>query len=153
MPHSSIFRFLGVLLCGAPAVLRAQEPVHDLRVAGLGSDSSIHAFLHVLQRAVDAEDSAAVAQMVRYPLRVNDATSSILVVDTTDFMRRYRGILSPSVRHAIQAQVAESLYADRQGVLIKSGDVWLGCGTTAPDGSSCPRIAIIAVNLHASSPP
>lgn len=138
-------------LAGALLILLLSSPVASLHAqqfegAGIGNDSIVVAFLHSLQKGVAANDSSAVAGLINYPLRVNAPSGTYMVKSRAAFLGRYRQIFTPKVRDAIRAQVADSLFANWQGVMIGNGEVWFGSSCPPATPSDCDRIAIQAIN-------
>lgn len=82
------------------------------------------AFLADLQAAVKAADKKKVASMVRYPLLVNSGGGHRNVRTAAVFLREYDSLFTAPVRKAIAEQDPACLFANYQGVMIGSGEVW-----------------------------
>src|SRR6266571_6096638 len=117
--------------------------------AGINDDSLVLSFFHDLQAAIRRADSQKVATLIKYPLVVNDSTGRQLIRTQQAFLRQYSRVITPSVRHAVLAQSADSLFANWQGVMIGRGHVWFGMNCLKTQPSACGRIGVEAINRDA----
>lgn len=115
------------------ASLHAQIP----RTAGCGEGSTLkdtyspadtkraENFLLTLRSAVEANDKAKVASMVKYPVRVNLPDRTHRLIRTPEQLRRqYDFLFNADTRKAIQEQVPQCMFARDQGAMIGNGQVW-----------------------------
>ena len=112
------------------------------------ADSAVLSFFSRLQKSVGAGDRAAVAGMIRYPLRVNhDPQHHITVASAAEFIRQYDAVFTPVIRQGIAKQTAAKLSGTHDGVMIDGGRLWIG---SACDRSQPPRckLGVTSVNLH-----
>lgn len=91
----------------------------------LGDADSYERVFKALQQGVASEDRAAVATLMRYPLRVETAAGKREIADAAAFQRDYAQIITTPVAQAIAAQSFDTVFANQQGVMIGSGQVWL----------------------------
>jgi hypothetical protein len=133
---------LGVLLVAARPV-RAQRFIYS----GV-ADSTVLSFVGRLQQAVGAGDRAAVAGMIRYPLRVNhDAQHHINVASAAELMKQYDAVFTPSIRQGIVKQLPATLTGGHDGVAIDGGRVWVGSACDKSQPPKC-KLGVTSVNLH-----
>src|SRR5687767_10586810 len=119
------------LILAAPAAAQAPDWVLQ--------DRSYEAFLTRLQAAVRVGDRRAVAQIVRYPLRVNSDGRPFFYRSPAAVRRHYARIFAARVRAAVLAQRFEALFGRDQGVMIGNGEIWfdhvcrnMGCEPPGP---------------------
>lgn len=80
-----------------------------------------------LQQRVKAGDKEKVADLVAYPVRVNqDAGKHRIVRDRATFVRDYDQIITPKVASEVLAADARKLFCNHQGVMLGSGVIWVG---------------------------
>lgn len=128
-------------VCIAQDISRCgHSTVEDAGGPAVASEAA--SFLGRLQRNVKANDKAQFASLVHYPVRVIDGGHSIEISSSSALIKKYSAILNPDVRHAILAQPAECLFANGQGVMIGTGQVWF---QKEPGG----EMKIITINLSA----
>lgn len=109
------------LLCAAPGAAHAQ------RFYSLGvTDKEGTQFILALQKAVGANDRAAVVHMVNYPVRVNQSHKTHRLITSPDLLlREYDAVFTPFVRHAITSDKVADMFISNSGVAIERGVVWL----------------------------
>ena len=107
---------------GAPAAAEggARARVNDL----LGNADRYESVFNALQRGVAAGDRAAVAALMRYPVRVTMDGKTTKVADAAAFQRDYDKIVTPALAKLIAAQEFDQLFVNWQGVMIGQGEVW-----------------------------
>lgn len=113
-------------------------------IAGL-EEAQVRVALAELQRALAAEDAAAVAALVSFPLRVGGRR----VRTPQEMARDYGAIWTPSLQRLVMAQRVEDLFVNVQGVMLGNGALWLGgvCAPESPRGACRdPQVRVIAVN-------
>ncbi|MCM3293923.1 hypothetical protein M3661_27900 [Paenibacillus sp. MER 180] len=121
-----------------PPAPQADE-VNPYEVAGIYDPQEVNDFIVNLQSAVAANDKKAVAEMVSYPLRVNQAGHSTQIASKTAFVKQYNSIITKKVRQKVLAQEVNKLFVNYNGVMIGDGEMWI----SKIDG----KIAIYAMNL------
>ncbi len=89
--------------------------------AGISDPSHVTQFLARLKQAVAADDRAAVAAMVNYPITVQSRTYR----DAAALRANYAQVFTPEVKAAIAAAKADNLFARDQGVMIGNGEIWM----------------------------
>ena len=86
--------------------------------------SQAEMFLAELQRIVRAHDKATFADLVHYPIQVSVGDKNTKVSARSDFIRRYRSIVTPALKQTILVQNPKCLFANSQGVMIGHGQLW-----------------------------
>lgn len=99
----------------------ARERINKL----LGDADQYEAVFNDLQRGVAAGDRAAVAGLMRYPVRVTIAGKNQNVADAAAFQRDYDKIVTPALAKLIAEQKFDTLFVNWQGVMLGQGEVWI----------------------------
>jgi hypothetical protein len=86
--------------------------------------SQAEVFLAQLQRIVKTNDKARFAKLVHYPIEVSVGDKTNKVSTPSDFVRRYRSIVTPALEQTILTQDPKCLFANGQGVMIGHGQLW-----------------------------
>jgi hypothetical protein len=130
------------LLCAAPRAAHAQ------RFYSLGvTDKAGAQFIVTLQKAVAANDRAAVVHMINYPVRVNQAHKTHRLITSPELLlREYDAVFTPFVRHAITSDKVADMYISNSGVAIDRGVVWLTGVCTKERPPVC-HLGVSSVNL------
>ena len=119
------------------------------RFVALGMpDSQVLSTIQKLQRGVAQGDRAAVASLVRYPLRVNHGPDQhTMITGRAELLRQYDAIFTPEIRRALAAEKLDDVLGSKEGVPLGRGLVWMTstCGTTRP--RTC-TIGITSINLR-----
>lgn len=110
-----------------------------------GSHEPYHRFLTDLQHAVAAHDRNQIAGMVSYPLKTRIAGSSVSLAKPQQFLAHFDELLPQKSLDAISAQSFAGLFANSQGVMIGSGEVWFS-GVCKSHDCNAPPIMITALN-------
>lgn len=110
----------------------------------LGDADSYERVFKALQQGVASEDRAAVATLMRYPLRVETAAGKREIADAAAFQRDYAQIITTPVAQAIAAQSFDTVFANQQGVMIGSGQVWLN-GTCVDQACSRSDVKVVTI--------
>jgi len=105
----------------APAEGGTRDRINDL----LGNADKYESVFNDLQRGIAAGDRAAVAGLMRYPVRVSIAGKSQQVKDAASFQRDYDKIVTPSLTKLIGEQKFDELFVNWQGVMLGQGEVWI----------------------------
>jgi hypothetical protein len=75
-----------------------------------------------------------------------------VVRSRAELLRRYREVFNENVSHAVQAQEANTLFANWQGVMLGDGQIWFS-GVCAGKDRATPcavkAIKVITVNTKA----
>ena len=95
-------------------------------VAGISNPAQVAQFVARLKQAVAADDRAAIAGMVRYPLRVNSAAGRpTFYRNAAALSANYTQVFTPGVKAAVAAARPDDLFARDQGVMIGNGEIWI----------------------------
>jgi hypothetical protein len=120
-----IFAALLVPVCGAQSASHSgcgHSTVADAWGPEFASQAEV--FLAELQRSVKIGDKAKFADLVHYPIEVSIGDKNSEVSTPSDFIRRYRSIVTPALKRTILAQDPKCLFANGQGVMIGHGQLW-----------------------------
>ena len=82
------------------------------------------AFLAELKTAIKNGDRRKIATLVRYPFEVHFAKGKRIVRNSSQFVKDYDTLFTPTVRKAIEQQAPACLFANYQGIMIGDGEVW-----------------------------
>lgn len=74
--------------------------------------------------AVAAGNKNAVADMVAYPLRVNQSNKRLTIRNKRELLSRYVQVFNPAFRKLVGTCEVHDLFARDQGVMLGSGQVW-----------------------------
>ena len=114
----------------------------EYRTAGFPDAARVHRIIGELQAAVARGDVQAVAARVRFPLRLNTASQALIIPDAEAFGASYSSIFTAEIRAALAKCPRSALFCNTEGVMIGSGDLWLG--PASPDNPE-PRLSAINV--------
>lgn len=89
-----------------------------------GDHTRYHTFFDNLKKAVAADDKAVVAAMIEYPFQVRIGGKSLKIRDAAHFIADYDQVITAKVKHALQGQTYETLFANWQGVMVGQGEIW-----------------------------
>lgn len=116
---------LAVMAAGAVSVNAQTAAEVDSSLDALfGAHQPYHQFFEHLQKAVAADDKAAVAALVDYPFQARINGKAVKLRDAAHFVADYDKIVTAKVKHAVAGQTYETLFANWQGVMIGDGEVW-----------------------------
>lgn len=91
----------------------------------LGDADQYEKVFNDLQRGIAADDRAAVAALLRYPVRVTVAGKDQKLADAAAFQREYDKIVTPALKALIAEQRFDTLFVNQQGVMLGQGEVWI----------------------------
>lgn len=111
----------------------------------LGDADGYESVFSALQRGVADGDRAAVAALMRYPLRVEVSGKSRKVADAAAFQRDYADIITADIARTIAAQSFDTVFVNQQGVMLGNGQVWI---TGTCEDAACTRSDIKVATLQ-----
>jgi hypothetical protein len=117
-----ILVILIALLAVTSGLARADNPY---AVAGISDPAHVTLFLARLKQAVAADDHAAVAALVRYPLTVSSDGRSTTYRNAAALSANYARVFTPEVEAAVTAARPDNLFVRDQGVMIGNGEIWM----------------------------
>ena len=118
-----IFALLIALLAVAFDPARADNPY---AVAGISNPAQVTQFVVRLKQAMTADDHAAIAAMVKYPLTVySSAGRPATYRNAAALSANYTRVFTPEVKAAVAAAKPDDLFARDQGVMIGNGEIWM----------------------------
>ncbi len=121
----------------------------DLRSLEIADKKSFLVFDQELRLALKQQDVAAIALLVRFPLRVNRSDgSTILLADVEALQRHFFDVFSSEVKSVILTQKAEEVFCKYTGIMYGGGEVWID----AVERGSTQRYGIKSVNLPGGEP-
>lgn len=102
----------------------AQSP-HRYYVAGVDNDSTFVQYYNSFRDAVVKNDSAKIASMILFPLRITYANKkSQLVNNKRLFLEKYQQIFTRRLRNLIINTAGDSLFANSEGIMLGRGQIW-----------------------------
>ncbi len=142
---SSLTILTGILISPSLAQSPPTDPAKvDATIDTLfGEDSHIkvHLILTNLQLAVAKHDTAAVAALVHYPIRVKLHGKPTDISKPQSFIKNYDNIITPDIVDVIEKQKYEDLFVNYQGAMLGEGEVWI-IGFCIDDACKPPDIKI-----------
>lgn len=117
----------------------------DYAVAGFPKPEPVRATVKALQVALLQQDVPAVVALVRFPLRVNGAEGAFEVKSAAELESKWASIFTHQVTSLVLKSPAVRLYCDSRGVMVGTGEVWLG-----PEKDADGRITakVMAINAR-----
>lgn len=115
---------LGILLSLSPAL--AQDKDMDQRIdTVLGDHTKYVAVISALQKAVKGRDAAAVAKLVKFPIKVTLAGKAKTYKNAKGFVTAYDRIMTPEISGVVLAQKYSDLIVNDQGIGFGAGQLWI----------------------------
>lgn len=108
----------------------------------------IEAFARALQAALQQHDTAQVADVVAYPLRVNTTGKPPRQLGRAALLKQFDQVFVPAVVQQVLQQDPTALFQNYQGLMFGSGAVWAHAVCPSAWRPDCP-LRIIAVNRPA----
>jgi hypothetical protein len=129
----------------APALAQSSANT-DARLDVLfGSHQPYEKFLGKLKDSIAAKNWRAVAALVAYPININAAGRRLRIASPQGFVTHESSILTAKVIAAIESQGYAALFANSNGVMIGSGEIWFS-GICEDLKCTEPLIKITAIN-------
>jgi len=123
---ANLILFSGTILL--PILGVAQTPTADLDKSidlSVGSHVKVQQLLFNLQQAVAQHNTAAVAALVHYPIKVNPGKHPLTIKSPKAFAKDYDRIITHDISDVILKQKYDSLFVNSQGVMLGDGEVWI----------------------------
>jgi hypothetical protein len=125
-------RFASLILISSSLVSTvhgaAQTTLTDLDKSidlSVGSHVKVERLLTDLQASVAKHNTAAVAALVHYPIKVNPGKHPITIKTPKAFIKDYDSIITHDISDVILKQKYEALFVNSQGVMLGDGEVWI----------------------------
>lgn len=142
--------FIAIALLGATPALAQSEADMDARIDSvLGDHAAFHDALIALQDAIAAGDAEAVAEYIPIDTAMNIDGEEVTYASPEEFISIYEDIVTPEIADAVAAQSYETLFVNQLGVMIGSGEVWLG-GICRDEACSSFDVKITAIQSVAN---
>ena len=112
----------------SPAQSTTDPPNVDKTIDAMIDDNThpeVRQLITDLQQAVARHDPAAVAALVRYPIRVKLHGKPAYLNTPKAFIKNYDNIITPDIAAVIQNQKYEALFVNYQGAMFGEGEVWI----------------------------
>jgi hypothetical protein len=116
--------FCVVFALAGPALAQTDADMDKQLDASMGEHRPYAEFFAALQKAINADDKAAVAAMVNYPFVVYSKGGSQQIKDAKHFLANYDRLITPKVKAAVAKQTYATLFTNWQGVMIGDGEIW-----------------------------
>ena len=123
---ANLILFSGTILL--PILGVAQTPTADLDKSidlSVGSHVKVQQLLFNLQQAVAQHNTAAVAALVHYPIKVNPGKHPLTIKSPKAFAKDYDRIITHDISDVILKQKYDALFVNSQGVMLGDGEVWI----------------------------
>ena len=124
-------KFIPILLLAAAAWSPARADTRlgdgcDLSILGVKDKAEFLRFDSALKAALEQQDAAALALLVRFALRVNQADGSRISLDNAAALQsQFAQVFGPAVRAAVTRQKPDTLFCKPDGgVMYGDGEVW-----------------------------
>lgn len=115
-----------VALGGAVAAATQDDAINQRIDQVLGDHIAYERVILATQKAIAAHDAAAVAALVRYPIKVQIKGHPKTITNPTAFIAEYDQIVTPAIASVVSRQAYADLFVRDQGVMFGSGEVWIG---------------------------
>lgn len=115
---------------------------NPLEVAGVNDPAAFKTMFAALKEAAASGDKAKVGEFALYPIRVNVGKVAVEVKDKEAFVKQYDRIFTDNVLKALAEQDADKLFANEEGVMVGTGEIWFGVAAETPQ-----RYGIVTVNV------
>lgn len=102
-----------------------EQIVNDAIDANLGDHAKYESVIKQFQQAVAANDAAAVAGLVDYPISVDINGNDTVINDAETFVARYGEFMTPEISKAIVGTKYEDLFVNYKGVMFGEGQAWI----------------------------
>ena len=99
---------------------------HRYGNAGASHDDLIDRNVQIFWKGVQRGDKTAVAQQIRYPLKVTIGKKPSTLRSAADFVKHYSSLITARTRAAIIADIPRYMFVRDEGVMLADGIVWFG---------------------------
>lgn len=129
----------------SPAAATPDTQDNPYEAAGINDPAAFNKMFEAVKAAAAADDKETLADYVLYPLRVNiEGGESVTIDNKEQFIKQYDSVFTSSVKAALAAQEAATLFVNYKGVMAGNGQIWFGATADDPQ-----QVGIIAVNVDA----
>ena len=128
----------------APVADPADEAVNAQIDMVLGNSAEYRRVFNALQQAVAANDAAAVATLVDYPITVAIDGKSRSIATAEEFVRAYGSIVTPAIAKVVADQRYSDLMVNAKGAMLGDGQVWIN-GICADDACANPDVRVVTI--------
>jgi RNA polymerase sigma factor (sigma-70 family) len=135
----------GVQALRTPTLVEPQVRVpvrDDYSAAGFPRPEPVGELVLALQQAILRKDVAAAAALMRFPLRVNTPAGVLTVSDATALAANWERVFPRDVSSLVLKSPRTRLYCDSRGVMVGTGELWLGA-IQGPDGTVSARVTAV----------
>jgi hypothetical protein len=91
----------------------------------VGDHVKVQRLLTDLQQSVASHNTAGVAALVHYPIKVNPGKRPFIVKSPKAFVADYDRIITLDISEAILKQKYDALFVNSQGAMLGEGEVWI----------------------------
>ncbi|MGN7760531.1 hypothetical protein [Paenibacillus sp. 22594] len=99
---------------------------NPFEIAGIKNPVVFEHNFSLLQKYVKAGKKSDVANLMVYPLKVNNKGKTIEIKTKKDFIAKYDKIMTAKVKKALLAQKLDKVFINSKGVMIGNGELWMG---------------------------
>ncbi|KWX72629.1 hypothetical protein AMQ84_25540 [Paenibacillus riograndensis] len=122
-----------------PANVTSSANSNPYEVAGINDPAEFTAYFAKLQKAVEGNKPAEVADLIAYPLNLNKDNKKYVFYNKNEFIKKYDRVFTSRVRENLLAQKADKVFVNYQGIMVGDGDLWIGKQNN--------KLGVIAVNI------
>jgi hypothetical protein len=121
-----LYVLVAVSACAAATLAFAEDNATNAAIdQAFGDHAKYRAVILSFQKAVAAHDSAAVAELVSYPISVSIKGRKTTVSNAKAFIANYDAIMTPDIVSSVTKQKYEDLFVNSHGVMFGNGQVWV----------------------------
>lgn len=128
----------------AAADTLSEDEVNNIIDKVLGDHATYRTVFDDLQAAVAAEDAAAVANLVRFPIGVSIDGHDRVIKNAQEFVKNYQRFMTPEIVEAIKATSYTAVMVNAQGVMLGNGEVWIS-GICKDDACEAVDVKVVTV--------
>jgi hypothetical protein len=121
-----LYVLVTVSACAAAGLAFAEDDATNGAIdQAFGDHAKYQAVILSFRKAVAAHDSAAVAELVSYPISVSANGRKKIIPNAKTFIANYDAIMTPDIVSAVTKQKYEDLFVNSHGVMFGNGQVWV----------------------------
>src|ERR1700733_2268048 len=121
-----LYVLVTISVCAAAALAFAEDNATNGAInQAFGEHAKYEAVILSFQKAVAEHDSAAVAELVSYPISVAIKGRKTTVSNAKAFVANYDAIMTPDIVATVKNQKYEDLFVNSHGVMFGTGQVWV----------------------------
>ena len=152
MRNLALTAFLLILAALGSSTAAAERTVNQTIDETLGDHVAYERVILATQKAIAARDAAALAALVRYPIKVEIRGRARTIATPAAFVAHYDKIITPAIARVVLAECYNDLFVNYQGVMFGQGEIWIG-GVCHDDACRNPEVKIITIQSRSPLSP